>query len=172
MEQTAATTKLSGLAGRSKFIVGGLLIIAAIVYLIVSSTQASAQYFLTVGELQAKGSSVAGRDLRISGAVIGDTIQYDAQTLTLRFTVAHIPGDNSDVEAQGGLAKVLHDAVVDASRPRLQVVYEGVKPDLLRDEAQAIMTGRMGADGAFHADELLLKCPTKYEEAVPGQSEG
>jgi cytochrome c-type biogenesis protein CcmE len=172
MEQTAATTKLSGLAGRSKFIVGGLLIIAAIVYLIVSSTQASAQYFLTVEELQAKGSSVAGRDLRISGAVIGDTIQYDAQTLTLRFTVAHIPGDNSDVEAQGGLAKVLHDAVVDASRPRLQVVYEGVKPDLLRDEAQAIMTGRMGADGAFHADELLLKCPTKYEEAVPGQSEG
>jgi cytochrome c-type biogenesis protein CcmE len=172
MEQSVATTKQSGLAGRGKFIVGGLLIIAAIVYLIVSSTQASAQYFLTVEELQAKGGSVAGRDLRISGAVIGDTIQYDAQTLTLRFTVAHIPGDNSEVEAQGGLAKVLHEAVVDANRPRLQVVYEGVKPDLLRDEAQAIMTGRMSADGAFHADELLLKCPTKYEEAVPQQSEG
>lgn len=172
MEQSVATANQSSLAGRSKFIVGGLLIVAAIIYLIVSSTQASAQYFLTVEELQAKGSSVSGRDLRISGAVIGDTIQYDAQTLTLRFTVAHIPGDNDEVEAQGGLAQVLHDAVMDASRPRLQVVYEGVKPDLLRDEAQAIMTGRIGEDGLFYADELLLKCPTKYEEAVPQQAEG
>ena len=47
-----------------KFIVGGLLIIAAVVYLIVSSTQASAQYFLTVDELVAKGDSVKDRELR------------------------------------------------------------------------------------------------------------
>jgi cytochrome c-type biogenesis protein CcmE len=40
---------------------------------------------------------------------------------------------------------------------------------LLRDEAQAIMTGHIGADNIFYADELLLKCPTKYEEAVPSQ---
>jgi cytochrome c-type biogenesis protein CcmE len=43
-------------------------------------------------------------------------------------------------------------------------------PDLLQDEAQAIMTGLLGDDGVFYADELLLKCPTKYEEAVPGQA--
>ena len=34
------------------------------------------------------------------------------------------------------------------------------------------MTGQLGEDGIFYADELLLKCPTKYEEAVPEQSEG
>jgi cytochrome c-type biogenesis protein CcmE len=155
-----------------KFIVGGALIIAAVVYLIVSSTQASAQYFLTVDELAAKGESVQNRELRISGAVIGDTIQYDQQTLTLTFTVAAIPGDNNEIEAQGGLAKVLHDAVVDPNRQRLQISYNGVKPDLLRDEAQAIVTGKMGDDGVFYAEELLLKCPTKYEEAVPEQVEG
>jgi cytochrome c-type biogenesis protein CcmE len=43
---------------------------------------------------------------------------------------------------------------------------------MLRDEAQAIVTGRMAADGIFHADELLLKCPTKYQEAVPSQVTG
>jgi len=43
---------------------------------------------------------------------------------------------------------------------------------LLKDEAQAIMTGHLGEDGIFYADELLLKCPTKYEEAVPEQVEG
>jgi cytochrome c-type biogenesis protein CcmE len=172
MENTVTTTGQASGAGRLKFIVGGLLIVAAVVYLIISSTQASAQYFLTVDELNAKGASVAGRDLRISGAVIGDSIQYDPETLTLTFTVAHVPGDNSEIEAQGGLAAVLHDAVEDPNRSKLAVVYTGVKPDLLRNEAQAIMTGKIGADGVFHADELLLKCPTKYEEAVPEQSEG
>lgn len=104
--------------------------------------------------------------------MIGDTIQYDPSTLTLSFDVAHVPGDNADIEAQGGLAFVLHEAVTDPTRARMQVVYVGPKPDLLRDEAQAIMTGKLGDDGVFYADELLLKCPTKYEEAVPEQSEG
>jgi cytochrome c-type biogenesis protein CcmE len=154
-------------SGRGKFLIGGLLIIAAVVYLIVSSTQANAQYFLTVEEMASKATD--GRDVRVSGAVIGDSIQYDPQALTLSFTVANVPGDNKVIEAQGGLAAVLHAAVIDPTRPRMKVVYSGPKPDLLRDEAQAIMTGHLGTDGVFYADELLLKCPTKYEEAVPSQ---
>ena len=102
--------------------------------------------------------------------MIGDTIQYDAQTLALTFEVAHVPGDNAEIEAEGGLAAVLKAAVNDPTRQRVKVVYVGPKPDLLRDQAQAIMTGKIGADGVFHADELLLKCPTKYEEAVPAQA--
>jgi cytochrome c-type biogenesis protein CcmE len=154
LDQPEATQ--TGSSGRAKFIIGGLLIVAAIVYLIVTSTQASAQYFLTVDELANRKGSEIGRDVRVSGAVLGDTIEYDADTLTLKFS----------------LAKVLNDAVNDPNRTQLQVVYIGPKPDLLRHEAQAIMTGKMGEDGVFYADELLLKCPTKYEEAVPEQSEG
>ena len=156
--------------GRTKFIVGGLLILAAVVYLIVSSTQANAEYFMTIDELKSKGSTVVGQNLRVSGAVVGSSIQYDPQTLTLRFEVAHVPGDNKEVDAEGGLAAVLHAAVVDPARARIQVVYSGPKPDLLKDEAQAIMTGHLDSDGVFHADELLLKCPTKYQEAVPSQA--
>jgi cytochrome c-type biogenesis protein CcmE len=155
---------------RIKFFLGGFLILAAVVYLIVSSTQASAQYFLTVDELNAKGEGIVGQNVRVSGAILGDSIQYDPQTLTLTFTVAHVPGGNAEIESQGGLAEVLHQAVMDPNRSRLQVIYQGAKPDLMRNEAQAIMTGQMGADGVFHADELLLKCPTKYEEAVPEQA--
>ncbi|HEY3313340.1 MAG TPA: cytochrome c maturation protein CcmE [Anaerolineales bacterium] len=157
---------------RMKFILGGLLILAAVIYLIVSSTQASAQYFLTVDELNAKKSTIVDKNIRISGAVIGDTISYDANTLTLDFTVAHVSGDNNEIEKEGGLAVVLHQAVIDPNRSKLKVVYVGVKPDLMRNEAQAIMTGHLGADGIFYADELLLKCPTKYEEAVPNQVQG
>lgn len=156
---------------KMKFILGGIFILAAVVYLIISSTQASAQYFMTIDELNAKGANVVGKNVRVSGAILGDSIEYDPESLTLKFTVAHVTGDNAEIEAQGGLAEVLHQAVIDPTRSNIKVVYVGPKPDLLRNEAQAIMTGHMGEDGIFYADELLLKCPTRYEEAVPEQSQ-
>jgi cytochrome c-type biogenesis protein CcmE len=155
---------------RAKFWIGGLLIVAAIVYLIASSTTAAAQYYLTVDELQARAATVRERDLKISGAVDGETIRYDIQTLTLQFTIANVPGDMDEIEKAGGLAEALHQAVVNPEASRLEVVYVGPKPDLLRHEAQAIVTGRLGEDGVFYADELLLKCPTRYEESLPAQS--
>jgi cytochrome c-type biogenesis protein CcmE len=170
MTQAPMTPPRSG--GRTKFLIGGLLIVAAVVYLIASSTQASAQYYLTIDELAEKGDSVRGRDLKISGAVDGESIVYEPDTLTLRFTVANVPADLEAIEKSGGLAEALHQAVSDPNARRLQVVYVGVKPDLLRHEAQAILTGRIDDDGVFQASELLLKCPTRYEEEVPLQSSG
>lgn len=155
---------------RNKFVVGILLIVAAIVYLIATSTKASAQYFLTVDELLQRQEEITDKNVRVSGAVIGDTIQYDPQNLELQFTIAHVPGDFKAIEKEGGLAAALHTAVTDPNRPRLKVVYHGPKPDLLRNEAQAILTGHLGDDGVFYADELLLKCPSHYEEALPDQS--
>ena len=154
----------------NKFVIGGVLILGAVVLLIWNATTSTSEYFMTVEELHAQASNMANRNLRVSGAVIGDTIQYDAQTLTLTFEVANVPGDNDLIENEGGLAQALHDAVVDPSRERMTVVYVGPLPDLLRNEAQAIVTGRLGEDGVFHAEELLLKCPTKYEQAVPEQA--
>src|SRR5687768_15626034 len=154
----------------NKFVIGGLLILGAVVFLIWTSTAANAEYFLTIDELNTKGSGVVDRNLRVSGAVIGDSIQYDAQNLTLSFEVAHVPGDNAELETEGGLAEALHQAVMDPARSRMRVVYVGPKPDLLRNEAQAIVTGHLSADGVFYAEELLLKCPTRYEEAVPEQA--
>jgi cytochrome c-type biogenesis protein CcmE len=154
----------------NKFVIGGILILGAVVFLIWTSTAASAEYFLTIDELNAKGSNVVDKNLRVSGAVIGDSIQYDAPNLTLSFQVAAVPADNVALETEGGLAEALHQAVLDPSRARMKVVYVGPKPDLLRNEAQAIMTGHLAADGTFYAEELLLKCPTRYEQAVPDQA--
>jgi len=156
-----------------KFIIGGVVIVAAIIYLIVSSLSANVQYFLTVEEVLNKQSAgeLTGRNIRASGAVLGDSILYNMDTLELSFTIVHISGDNLLLEQEGGLASALHNAVMDPNRPSLEVVYYGPIPDLLQDEAQAIITGKVLASGVFEADEILLKCPTKYEGSVPDQIE-
>ncbi len=175
MAQTLATPSIASAKGtkggiRLKFVVGGLVILAAIIYMIVVSTQNSAQYFLTIQELQARGSAAVDQNVRVSGAVVGDSIQYDAKKLELRFTVANVPGDEKQIDAQGGLAKVLDAAVADPTAPRMQVIYEGVKPDLMKGQAQAIMDGHIDSQGVFHADTLLMKCPTRYEDQLPTQA--
>jgi cytochrome c-type biogenesis protein CcmE len=150
---------------RLKFLIGGALILAAVVYLVISGTLAGARYYITVDDLLKNPQQYAGKDVRISGAVIGDTIQYDDQKLIMNFTIANIPSQPQD------LALTLHEAVSDSQATRLQIrVEDQVKPDLLRNEAQAILTGKLGADGIFHASELLLKCPTRFEETHPGMA--
>jgi len=167
---TASPTLAGPAPNRTKFLVGFGLIIAAIVYLVVTQTRNTAQFFFTIEELQAKGSAEVGHSVRLSGAVIGDSIQYDAQTLTLKFTIANVTNDLKEIDQRGGLAQVLYEAVNDPNAARIEVVYVGPKPDLMKPEAQAIVEGRLGEDGVFQADTLLLKCPTRYEEDVPQQS--
>ncbi|HUN22481.1 MAG TPA: cytochrome c maturation protein CcmE [Anaerolineales bacterium] len=153
----------------NKFIIGFFVIISAVIGLIVVNTVNTGQYFQTVDELLSN-PNMQGRNVRLSGAVLGDTVTYNTDTLELRFEVVHIPGDQKDIDAQGGLATVLYKATTNPNAQRLKVVYVGEKPDLLRNEAQAIMDGRIGTDGVFYADTLLLKCPTRYEDQVPQQS--
>ncbi|MEP7359803.1 MAG: cytochrome c maturation protein CcmE [Anaerolineales bacterium] len=135
-----------------------------------TSLQSTAQYFYTITEMQGKGASLVGKNVRASGAVIGSSITYDPKSLTITFEMANVSNDAKVLDAAGGLAEALHQAVLDPNGARIKVNYVGVKPDLLKDEAQAIVTGKLGEDGVFYADELLLKCPTRYEEALPSQA--
>jgi cytochrome c-type biogenesis protein CcmE len=160
------------MAGKGKFIFAGLLILAAVIYLIVSNTGSTAHYFLTIEELRAMGDRAIGRNLTVSGAVLGDSIVYDPTIPQVTFTIVQVPADPKEVERAGGLAAVLHAAVNDPDAPRLEVVYNNVKPDLLKHESQAIIRGHLGEDGRFYADEVLLKCPSRYQEAVPEQAGG
>lgn len=147
-----------------RFILGGVLIFGAILFLIINGTTAGARYYITIKELL-NDSKYIGQTVRVSGAVIGDTIQYDSQNLIIQFTIVHLePTDNND----DALSLALHNAVKDANALRLPVYIENqVKPDLLQHEAQAILTGVLGEDGVFRATELLLKCPSRFEEDDP-----
>ncbi len=146
-----------------KFLIGGVLMLAAVVYLIVSGTSSGARYFITIDDLL-NNPDYMGKTVRMSGAVIGSSIVYDSSTLSLDFTVANIP------EETDNLALTLHEAVSNPAATRLKIHLDNeVMPDLLQDEAQAIVTGKLGEDGTFYATELLLKCPSRYQESVPNQ---
>jgi cytochrome c-type biogenesis protein CcmE len=149
---------------RLKFLIGGLLILVAVGYLIISGTVMGARFFITVDELL-DDSSYIGQTVRISGAVLGDSIQYDSEKLLIEFTIANIP------QHFDNLAVALHEAVNNPNVTQLQVRVENqVKPDLLQHEAQAILTGKLDENGVFQATELLLKCPSRFEEDGPDPS--
>jgi len=136
---------------RMKFVVGGLVILAAVIFLVINAFNGTTQLYLTVEEFYAQQSQLAGRDLRVSGWVIGDTIQYtqiDAQTSRLEFDIV--------------------DDLANPVQPLHIVVMNEPMPDLLQNEAQALVEGH-AENGDFHAvpGGLLLKCPTRYEESVP-----
>lgn len=171
-ELTAEQVLARPAAGRTKFLVGGFILLAAVAYLIITGIGNNQGYFVTVDEVMARPDELVGRDMRISGAVIGDTIEYDGHILT--FEIVNIDSSAAQLE-DGGLAEVLHAAVSNPDAARIKIVLvDEPKPDLLKHEAQAIVEGQLvqQADGSyqFEATELLLKCPTRYEEAVPEQS--
>jgi len=144
---------------------GGLLLLGAVLFLVLSGTMSGARYFITVDELLANPAKYAGQTVRVSGAVDGATIQYDPEALLITFTVANVPDQTPD------LALALHEAVQDPNANRLQIRVENqVKPELLQHEAQALMTGTLGPDGIFQVSELNLKCPTRFTESGPDQS--
>ncbi len=141
-------------SNRTKFIIGGLLMIAAIIFLVVNALSGSTQLYVTVDEYYSQQSNFVGRDLRVSGWVLGDTIQFtqiDATTSRLEFDI-------------------VDDLANPGQRLRIVAMNEPL-PDLLQHEAQALVEGS-AEGGTFTANPggLFLKCPTRYEEVEPGQS--
>ncbi len=129
-----------------KFIIGGVMIALAIVYLIYTGIQSTAAYFLTVDELYAKGEAIENRTVRIAGEVDAETIEFNNRDLILNF----------DVTSETGA--------------RMPVVFNGPKPDQMRQGAEAILEGKYDGE-VFMAQSLLLKCPSRYDEDVIEQVE-
>jgi cytochrome c-type biogenesis protein CcmE len=141
---------------KPKFVFGIGLIAVAMLGALYFGINAFGKNAVTVNELVAQktsGAALSERQLQLSGVVVGDSITYDSSNNALEFDVVHSRDD---------LVNNL------ASAPRVRVTYKGIKPDTLVNEAHAIVTGKIAADGKFHAnsnspDALLLQCPTKYE---------
>src|SRR5919201_167281 len=119
-----------------RFAVGGLVIVVAIVYLVVSSFNSAVQSVVSPGQLLSRGPGLYGQTVRLQGSVVG-------MVASSKTTLAHV------FRVAGGHAAVL-------------VSYGGDLPGGFKTgasiEAQGTYNGHL-----FTAKTLTAKCPTKYQ---------
>ena len=124
-----------------KVAIGMTVIVAAVVYLLLSGTTASTVYFLTVPEVQQQLAALqqASRPIRVAGPVTADPIHWEARHLALAFRIGE-------------------------GEARLPVQYKGIKPDMFQAGVTVIVEGRIGQDGVLMASTLMTSCPSKYQD--------
>ena len=133
-------------SARTKFLIGGALVLGTAGYLMATSIKDTGMYYLTPTELATK--LTVDPTFREAGVKIGARI---------------VPG--SITRVPGGKEYAFN--VTDGAKG-FPVVYRGIAPDTFTD---VVVEGRMGEDGTFHATTLLAKCASRYENA-PGGTPG
>ncbi len=133
----------SALGYNRKFLIGGMLLLLFVGYLgyqIVRATQTTGAYYMTVAELYGQRPQIQGERVRVNGNVVEGTENWDAENITLKFSIQ------------------------DESGEALPIVFYGPRPDNFQRAASAIVEGELLPNGTFEAQTLLLKCPSRYEE--------
>lgn len=128
-------------SAQKKFFVGAAIIVCSIGYLIYTGVKASGSYYYKVSEVAAMGPKAMNMNLRLEGKVQPGSIQRDATNLKLNF---HI---------------------IDQSNKTMPVYYEGVAPDMFKDNIDVVVEGKLDNSGKLLATRLLTSCPSKYEAA-------
>jgi cytochrome c-type biogenesis protein CcmE len=135
---------------RSKFLLGGLLILGTASFLAAKSTAATAQFYLTPHELAERLK--ADDAFRKNGMKVGGRV--------VPGTIVRAPG-NKEVRF------VMRDTMA-TSDARFTVVYKGIIPDTFTDSVDVVVEGKLDAGNTFQATVLLAKCASRYENA-PGK---
>ena len=127
------------MSSRIKFLIGGLVVVIVVVALIATSFSGSTSEYLTISEVRALGPDQT-QNSRVAGKIVTDSVQWDTAAVHLAF----------EIEDETG---------------RLPISYNGVKPDMMADAVEAVVIGKYDpTNQVFTASELLMKCPSKYEE--------
>jgi len=119
-----------------------LLAVAAIFFSLQS--RGGTAYYKTVKEISTD-SSLSGERVKVGGAVV--TGSWDRKSNPMKFVIR----DEADKASSG---------------PTVNVVYNGAVPSTFGDGVTAIVTGELSSDGTIEADEMITKCPSKYESAT------
>ena len=122
---------------RKKYIIGAVLLLVAVGFLLYTGFREGTVYYYTISELKEKAELLADKEIRIAGQVADGSIEWEADTFTMRFTLVE-EGES------------------------LPVIFHGVAPDNLQEGREAVVGGKYDAGGFFLADNILTKCPSKY----------
>lgn len=121
---------------RGFFILVGLLSVVAVAWLILNALQSNINLFFSPTEVVA-GKAPKNQTFRLGGLVEVDSVERQNDSVLIHFRVT----DNAE---------------------SVLVVYSGILPDLFREGEGVVAQGKMGADGMFHAEEVLAKHDETY----------
>jgi cytochrome c-type biogenesis protein CcmE len=123
---------------RVKFLVGGLIVAAALGGLVYSGVRDSMVYFYTPSELAQKRDQVSGKALRVGGMVANGSIKWDPQALLLSFQLT---------DGQSTVA----------------VQHKGTAPDLFKEGAGAVVEGTWNPEGYLRSSTIMAKHSEEYK---------
>jgi len=125
---------------KKSYIIGAVIVALAMI-MAMYSFKSTLTTYVSVSE-----AKVSPRPVQVAGIVVRESKEYDLQNNRLIFTLREDSGDEMAVE------------------------YDGHKPANFDDVTKIVATGKYNTGKqVFVARELLVKCPTKYEQRVKGQ---
>lgn len=133
-----------------KILLSVLVITGAAGYLIADTLFATdaLTYFHGADEVLAAPDDFEGRRIRLGGFVEEGSIGQKPGTLEYQFSVKPVAAMMKHPEYRNDT---------------LTVRYTGIVPDTFKDDAEVIVTGVLRPNGIFEGQELIAKCPSKYE---------
>jgi len=121
---------------RSKYIIGGVIIIAFTIWAGISFNATLTPY-VSIADAKASSSVV-----QVKGERLGEG-EFNIQSNLFTFKIRDELGEV------------------------VKVVYDGAKPGNFDQASHVVCVGKY-EDGVFHAKDLLVKCPSKYQEDGAG----
>jgi cytochrome c-type biogenesis protein CcmE len=129
---------------RIGFIIAGLAGLGIAAALVLNAFQKNLVFFFSPSQVAAN-EAPTGRTFRIGGLVEQGSMKRENDGLTVRFTVTD-------------------------TAQSIPVVYKGILPDLFKEGRGCVAQGKIGADGVFHADQVLAKHDENYMPPEAGQA--
>ena len=129
---------------RNRLIGVTVVVLVAILAIVMLTGNKQAAVYSTVSSVS-KDSALVGKRVKVGGAVVPGS--WNKQSNPMKFTIR----EETDKAGTGAT---------------LKVVYTGTAPNTFGDGVVAIVTGTLGQDGVIEANEMITKCPSKYESAA------
>ena len=124
-------------------IAAAVVILGAFGYLAYGGIGGNLVYFLTPGELLAKGNSAVDVPVRLGGQIVPGSVIWNAEKLDLRFRVT-----------DGKIEVPVHAT--------------GAPPQMFRPGIGVVVEGRFAHDGTFQATNLMVRHSNEYHPPAPG----
>jgi cytochrome c-type biogenesis protein CcmE len=127
----------------------GLTILAGAMAFLFFDAFESETYFYTVDQAVAQGPKIVGQRIRVKGTVEPGSIQGE----------------------DGELGRVFR---ISEAGKSMRIAYDKAMPDTFDESREVVVDGTVEEDLTVQADEVLVKCPSRYEGQPPtgGDYEG